>query len=520
MIKLCVTVLLLCLFSINSIGQTLASDSLDAIADWQNFLDIHSRKIDSLEASFTHSAHSLTQEYHERLSKIDSVQRQLESKLNIVESMKVSIRNLLSTPALDSSQRQWMMRMDSLKLLNKYSKQVSGVLDSVRALHERTFSELKTKVESLKQKTVGKFNELNLPPQLSNKVNEVSSRINGIKVPTSDFKVSEFANQGSFGIHGLDKLNFPTAQHFDPSKIDLVKGIGDLSQVSNIGEGLSEHMTRLEEITKGSSDGIDAIENLAETQSGELSGLSDIKGKTEILNEFKDLTEQIKNPDSIKQYAFEQANDIAVDHFAGKEEQLTEAIQTLARYKAKYPNLNSISEATRRPPNEMKGKPLIERIVPGIAMQVQKKGDDFMADFNPYVGYRFTGRISAGLGWNQRGAYSFDQQKFNSRARIFGPRLFGEFKLWRGFSPRAEIELMNKTIPPLARSHSVDVLHCEWIWGAFAGMKKEYMLFKNVKGTASVMMRLYNPDRKSPYADVVNARFGFEFPKKKVAKVK
>lgn len=50
----------------------------------------------------------------------------------------------------------------------------------------------------------------------------------------------------------------------------------------------------------------------------------------------------------------------------------------------------------------MKEKPLIERIVPGIALQVQKKGDDLMVDFNAYAGYRFTGRITAGLGWNQR----------------------------------------------------------------------------------------------------------------------
>lgn len=46
----------------------------------------------------------------------------------------------------------------------------------------------------------------------------------------------------------------------------------------------------------------------------------------------------------------------------------------------------------------------------------------------------------------------------------------------------------------------------EWVWGAFAGMKKEYKLIKNVKGTAMVMARLYNPQHKSPCADVLNVR--------------
>ena len=517
--KLCVTVLLSCLFSIISFGQKLSSDSLGVMTDEQNFLDINSQKIDSLEASFTRGADSLKQEYHQRLTKMDSVHRRLKSKLNIIDSIRVSLRSFLSTTAPESTQKQWKSRVDSLTLMNKYSEKVSGVLDSVRALNERTFSELNSEVESLKQETVGKFNKLDLPPKLSDKVGEVSNRINGFQIPASDFKMPEFSNLGSLDLQGLGNGSLPDVPGFDLTGIDGLKDIGSLSGVTNIGEGLNENIDALQDVAKGNSGGIDAVEKLAESHAEELSGLGDLKGRTEALNEFRDLTQQIKNPDSLKDYAIEQAKDIAVDHFAGKEEQLTQAMQTLARYKSKYPNLNSISEVARRPPNEMKGKPLIERIIPGIAMQVQKKGDDLMVDFNPYVGYRFTGRISAGLGWNQRLAYSFDQRKFNWPANIFGPRVFGEFRLWRGFSPRVEIEIMNTTIPPLVRTHSADPLHQNWVWGAFIGIKKEYRLIKNVKGTASVMMRLYNPDWKSPYTDVVNARFGFEFPmKKKVAK--
>ena len=32
------------------------------------------------------------------------------------------------------------------------------------------------------------------------------------------------------------------------------------------------------------------------------------------------------------------------------------------------------------------------------------------------------------------------------------------------------------------------------------------------------MARLFDPDHKSPYADVLNVRFGFEFPLKKSVK--
>ena len=163
----------------------------------------------------------------------------------------------------------------------------------------------------------------------------------------------------------------------------------------------------------------------------------------------------------------------------------------------------------------MKGKPLIERIIPGIAFQIQRKGEDMLVDFGPYAGYRFTGRITAGLGWNQRVAYTVDHNAFNSSARVFGPRMFGEYKLWKGFSPRAEVEVMNTQTPVLTRTPTVDPPTREWVWGAFVGIKKEYKFIKSVKGTAMVMLRLFNPQYKSPYADVVNVRFGFEFPMKK-----
>jgi hypothetical protein len=47
--------------------------------------------------------------------------------------------------------------------------------------------------------------------------------------------------------------------------------------------------------------------------------------------------------------------------------------------------------------------------------------------------------------------------------------------------------------------------------GVFAEVKKQYKFIRNVTGTALIMLRLFNPSHKSPYADVLNVRFGFEF---------
>jgi len=507
-----VTVLSFCLLSVVSFAQKSTPDSLEILTDDQKPSGIHSPKIDSLLTSFFHGADSLKQQCHQNFFTIDSTTHRLKSTLDTINSIQVSLRNSLSINSLDSMQVEWQRRVDSLTLVNEYYDKVSNVLDSLNKLKEKTLSELNTKLQSLKDKTMGKLADLDLPPQLSDKLGEASAKINEFQLPTSDFNIPGFTKNG-LSMNGLKNLDLPSAEDLHIDEIDELQSIG--GEISKIREGLGEYGDELKEFINGDPGGTNAIQDLAESKAQELSGLSEIKDQTKILEEYKELTEKIKNPDSLKEFAIEQAREIAVDYFSGKEDQLNQAMQTLAKYKSKYPNLNSINEVTRRPPNEMKGKPLIERMVPGVALQIQKKGEDLMMDFNPYATYKFTGRISAGLGWNQRVAYNFDTKKFNPMARIYGPRLFGELKIGKGFSPRAEIEVMNTSIPSLTRTHTTDPFHREWIWGAFAGIKKEYKLIKNVNGTASVMMRLYNPNRKSPYTDVVNARFGFEFPVKK-----
>ncbi len=513
--KLCVILFLLCPFSVICFGQKSTSDSQEILTSEQASLNISSQKIDSVRAFFMHSADSLEHQYYEGLTKIDSAQHRLGLTLSKISSIQAALKKSLPVNRLDSTERKWRDKVDSLTVFNEYSSKVSRVLDSVRASQEKTLAQLNTKIQSLKEKAVDRLDDMNIPPQLSNKVSEASTRINEYQMRSLNLKISDLSTINDLEADWLKELDLPLVQDLNMDKLGELKNIGDLSNVSYATGKFSPHITAAQEVVKGTAGGLDAIENLAESHAAELSGLEGIKDQTEKLNELKNLTRKIENTDSLKDYAIERSKDIAVDHFSGKEEQLTQAMQTLARYKAKYPNLNSISEAARKPPNEMKGKPLIERIVAGISLQARKKGDDCIMDFNPYAGYRFTGRLSAGLGWNQRLAYTLDHKRFNAAAQLFGPRVFGEFKLRRGFSPRAEIEIMNTIIPALMRSHSVDPLHREWVWGVFAGIKKEYKFIGNVRGTASVMMRLYNRDDKSPYADVVNARIGFELPMKK-----
>ena len=131
--------------------------------------------------------------------------------------------------------------------------------------------------------------------------------------------------------------------------------------------------------------------------------------------------------------------------------------------------------------------------------------------------YLITPRLSAGAGWNER--LPFDGLSITSDESVYGPRAAFELKWTRGINFRLLPELMNTTIPPLiASSKGVDPTYREWVPSVFVGIKKDFTVYKNIKGNTEVLYNLYDKDGMSPYGDRLAVRFGFEFPMKKKVK--
>jgi hypothetical protein len=500
--KLCVIVITLCLLSIGTFGQKATVDGAEKRTDQQR-LDATAQQFDSLQAYFTNGADSLEKKYEKELDQIDSVRHRVKVVMDSLSSVRHSLNKFHTESPKDSLEMRWRSKRDMLTMIENCSAKLSAILDSLNRVQERTISALNEKVQYLKERTLERVNELS--PQLSEKADQVASKISGFQLEGAGLGIPKLDD--GFGVGSVERLDINQVDEPDIEKLqdklenlaDPGNKIGDYADVQNFALG-----SRIE---------FESITQVAETKAIELSGLSDIKEKTAVLNEHMEFLQQIEKPDSLKELALQEAKEIAKDHFAGKEEQLQQAMGILAEYKSKYPNLNSIREVARRPPNEMKGKSWIERIVPGLSMHIQKKGEELLLDFNPYAGHKLTSRMLVGVGWNQRVAYQAGRTKFNRRSSIYGPRVIGEFKMRRGFSLRGEVDLMNSNSQESLGSHIVDQNLREWIWGAFVGIKKEYDLIKNLKGTVMMMARIYNGDR--PYSDVLNIRFGLEFPKTK-----
>jgi hypothetical protein len=454
------------------------------------------------------------------------------------DTLKSKITQKFSADSLN-----YQSKIDSLKNLRLPTEKYTHKLDSIHQKKTALLAEVQAKKDALYSKTKGKLDDWRTKIQQKLGGKELPGEIPGAnlagKIPNVDMPNMPSLNTDVLSTDALptqglgnnlqvpDMPQMPALETPELKNMDLSPDLSSLNKKVSF-DGLDK-LGGLQDKAGKATEGISALKNISTNPDGaieaglnnidQVDGLKDqLKGVEAIKdNEFMETAEKLKDPEAMKEEVKQVVVQKAINHFAGKEEVLQKAMNQMAKYKQKYESLNSLSDIKKRPPNAMKGKPFIERVVPGIGMQILKN-EDLLLDVNPYFGYRVSGRLTSGLGWNQRIGYSLENYYFTSASVIYGPRIYVEVKTWRGFIARAEGELMNTLVPASILRRQSDTHQREWVRSAFVGLKKEYKFFKNVRGTAFMMFNVYNDHRKSPYGDVINSRFGFEFPIRKKAK--
>lgn len=280
----------------------------------------------------------------------------------------------------------------------------------------------------------------------------------------------------------------------------------------NIGDELREVTSQASSISEAASTG-KGVDKLVDENVARIDGVNELTEAVAIPNLSGPATEK-----QVRDIAISEIKTAATNHFADKKEALNKTMESISKYKSKYSSVSSLKEIPTRSKNLMKGKPVLERTIPGLQLQVSAKAKAIMVDFNPYISYCFTHKITGSVGWNQRVAYNQHIHKFENSFTIFGGRVALEYKLKRGFAPKLETELMNTPIPSYLQKPEGPLR--VWVPCVFVGLKKEYKIYGNLKGTATIMLRAFNYKNMSPYPDVVNARMGVEYSlkKKKISK--
>jgi hypothetical protein len=369
-------------------------------------------------------------------------------------------------------------------------------------------------MEKVKLKTTGQLERIEVTPEMEGPMQELKSNISSVGPDPSAIKGVPPLNLP--GLPELPAGEIPLNADQLTSRLDVPEietPIGNMNEIQDQISGVSDDV---KSITDGNLKDVQELPKTLEEQAGKIEGVQHLQEQSAVIDEYKSDLTGLNDPDAIKAQAEEMIAKEAVNHFAGKEDLLKSAMASMSKFKQKYSSVTSLFELPKRVPNAMKGVPFIERLVPGLYLQYQKK-NLHLGDINPYLSYKASGRLTPGLGWNQRYAYDEKHELWPRYARIYGPRIFLDAKMSKGFIAHLEQEAMSTFVP--SRSIvSGDYGKREWVWSTFIGLKKQYTIYKRFKGTVLIQYNLVNRYFKTPYVDRLNSRMGFEYNLKKRVK--
>ncbi|HQQ98613.1 MAG TPA: hypothetical protein PLX35_15185 [Cyclobacteriaceae bacterium] len=461
---------------------------------------------------------------------MDSASRTVAMQANRIRSTfqsgADSLHRIYQKPInkLDSVNRRLRAGVDSVSKLGRAGRKVLAgykhKLDSVSRAKTRKLSEMNTRVEQLKSKTSARLHQLDLPPELKGPVRDMEKSIGRYTVPVVNGKIPN-VSLGGPSIPGVQipgvNLNLNTnlsgLNTNLPANTNLPGNINGLPNVSGRINGYEGDANRLvnQEVNQ-----IKNMDMTLEQKALDAPGMGELKGKNKELDKYRKKMKE--RPDSaamklIKEQALQQVTKEATDHLAGQEAVIKDAMARMSKLKRRYDNVKSVMELPKKLPNPLHDTPFIERIIPLLTLQVYTSSL-VLTDLNPGLMYRISPRFSAGTGWVERIAW--EHKPGADQRHVFGPRLIGQFNWGKGICLRLVPEVLNTYLPPQFNQHVTgDPNGRHWVLGIVAGLKKEFTIYKGIKGNSEIMYNFTQTTLASPYPDRLIMRFGFEFHLKK-----
>jgi hypothetical protein len=226
-----------------------------------------------------------------------------------------------------------------------------------------------------------------------------------------------------------------------------------------------------------------------------------------------DLTEKDPKEELKQLYEQEVKQDILSSLPTEKVEKLQQRIasaqQVLSKYKSTYESVSSIKDLPKLTINSLKGRPLKERLLPSLFVQVIKHRE-LSLDLSPYLGYALNKQMLLGVGGLYRISFQPTSKRIYLNAFAYGPKLYWAYKPYKEFWLRLEGEWLqvNTSHELYGRPH-LPITRPQLL----VGIGKAFKLHQKLKGE---LQCLYAPFKQpyDLYPTKVQIRLGF-YPVKK-----
>jgi len=451
-----------------------ANNSLDSIGKLSN------KALDSMQKGFHHGVDSLQKVY------------------------------AASVKGLQNKAGKLNHKKDSLARLGLPTSAIAEKVDSLENAQKQKLDELNSEIGKLKSKTLSGVSSLHLPPEAQDGVASLTKNINGFSLP---------GNLSQFSLGGLKILGASVPDLNLPG--NLASSMGGITSLQNPNLNMATvpQLSQLNGQAGNYAKQLNSANGMVSEQGIEKEALNIAGQNTEMKDLLKEETQikgmgervsQLKDTKKLDSAAMQQLKP-AVDHFLGKEKELQGAMDKVSKLKQKYSSVASLKDLPRRAPNPLRGKPWYERTVVGLNYFVQSKSYA-LVDLNPYVGWKFNNRLTATIGWNGRVGISHWNLRTGRYDRVYGVRASVSYLCTRGITFKFAPEMMWAYVPT---NLVLDTKHQAQIWGIYAGIRKDFPVYKTLKGYSEAMYNFNQKPFENIYGDKVVFRFGFELNFKK-----
>jgi peptidoglycan hydrolase CwlO-like protein len=325
------------------------------------------------------------------------------------------------------------------------------------------------------------------------------------------------------------KMPAPNAIPLDQPDISAITPTTKVGEISNLNENIPNVSEDLSTVD-GYVDDLQKIKEGAQKDPNELTELaeqnvSDIPAVNEATQELTKVTEeQAKYEAMIQRYRDQKLiqeeinrkyRAVANDYVMQQSEKLNAACDKLNISKYKKRGLGSVKDVFKKQSDELEGKKFYQRLVPGLNWQIYNKVF-VSSDISLQTGYRFTPRLTAGIGAVYRVGFDKKFDSFVKGMKTFGGRVYMDMLVVKGMFVHGEFEALKQDASYTLRTHESISPR---VYESNFGLGKRFNITRSIRGNVIALYRIeYRGEL--PAANRVNVRMGIDYvfrrPKKKL----
>jgi hypothetical protein len=477
---------------------------------------------DSLKARITDKADSLRNIPSLYTNKLNAVQSKVSAKLDSLKSLSIlpvkkmpedSIGRKLQAIITESNEKVNGVANNIQNNTDSLGKRITGTTDKVRQGIGEKVTDITSEKVSIPDGKVPSVPAIKVPG-IEGSAPSVGSDLPALNgQPLPDTKLSSVSAE----IPTIEKIAQPAL----PKGSDKLKMPGEIDQLKQqtdkAGESFKEVQQYKDEMKTAKEQGLKDAEKLPEAAEEKVADLSEVKGAkkgmgaaTAKQQEYEAMINRYKDKKLVQAEMKRKMTNVVNDQLNQQTPALKEAQASFSKSKKLYKDANSLSSAVKKKQtNAMEGKSFGQRLVPGITFQAYNRSV-YTMDWGLQLGYRFTGRLTTGIGGTYRTGFSKSYDSFIKGLHVYGGRVYTDFLVRKGFFLHGEFEMLN-TGDFITRTAEIPDAS---VWGSNVGIGKQYNLSKRIKGSIIALYRL-EFNGHLPEQSKVNLRMGFDLKAKR-----